>query len=141
MRMWERGCIKMTIEWLAGNRLRGTTAERPASGLASPSVGGWVELGRTTLGSATADISVASLADKRYYMILHNHLDNGTAIRLGGRFNNDSGANYAERRSQNGGGDSTQTNATELNITNAISSTDEWLGVHYISNLSANTNR
>jgi hypothetical protein len=31
-------------------------------------VGGWVELGRTTLGSAGDSISVASLPDKRYYM-------------------------------------------------------------------------
>ena len=28
-------------------------------------VGGWVELGRTTLGSAGTDIDVTSLADKR----------------------------------------------------------------------------
>jgi hypothetical protein len=35
----------MTIEWLAGNRLRGTTAERPSASLQSPSVGGWVEIG------------------------------------------------------------------------------------------------
>ena len=31
----------MAIEWLAGNRLRGTTAERPNFGLPSGSVGGW----------------------------------------------------------------------------------------------------
>ena len=35
------------VEWLAGNRIRGTTAERPNFGLPSGSVGGWVELGRT----------------------------------------------------------------------------------------------
>ena len=38
----------------------------------SGAVGGWVELGRTTLGSAADTISVASLADKRYLMILRN---------------------------------------------------------------------
>ena len=65
MRMWERGCIKMTIEWLAGNRLRGTTAERPGGGLASPSVGGWVELGRNTSGSTITDIDVTGFGGKR----------------------------------------------------------------------------
>ena len=38
------------VEWLAGNRIRGTSAEKPALALQSPSVGGWKELGRTTLG-------------------------------------------------------------------------------------------
>ena len=42
----------MAIEWLAGNRLRGTTAERPSGDvLTSPTVGGWKEVGRTTLAS------------------------------------------------------------------------------------------
>ena len=65
------------VEWLAGNRIRGTNAERTSTtGFNSiPAVaGGWVELGRTTLGSAGDDITVSSLADKRYYMILNLYL-------------------------------------------------------------------
>ena len=63
----------MAIEWLAGNRLRGTTAERPALGLPSGSVGGWVELGRTTFGGGAKTYEVASLANKRYLMVLVNN--------------------------------------------------------------------
>jgi|APSaa5957512535_1039671.scaffolds.fasta_scaffold28240_4 hypothetical protein len=67
-------------------------------------VGGWVELGRTTLGSAGDTISVASLADKRYYMVLRNTLASGN-IELTYRLNGDSGNNYAWRRSSSGGAD------------------------------------
>ena len=41
-------------------------------------IGGWVELGRTTLGAAADTITVSSLADKRYYMILNSNLASGT---------------------------------------------------------------
>ena len=100
MWMWERGCIKMTIEWLAGNRLRGTTAEKPALGLPSGSVGGWVEVGRTTLGSSSSTITVSSLANKRYYMaLLHNSGQTGSndgLLRVGNG-SVDTGSNYSRR--------------------------------------------
>jgi hypothetical protein len=41
-----------------------------AQGGAAGGVGGWVELGRTTLGSNGTTIDITSLADKRYYMVL-----------------------------------------------------------------------
>jgi hypothetical protein len=48
-----------------------------AQGGAAGGIGGWVELGRTTLGSAGDDITVSSLADKRYYMFLTSALNSG----------------------------------------------------------------
>jgi hypothetical protein len=78
-------------------------------------VGGWVELARTTLGSANGTINVGSLADKRYYMILHDM--QGTSSASGGtewQFNSDTGSNYAKRDSQNGGADSTATSQTKI---------------------------
>ena len=51
-----------------GNSLQ--TAQ--AAGGPGGAVGGWVELGRTTLGSKNANINVSSIPDKRYYMILSN---------------------------------------------------------------------
>ena len=96
----------MTIEWLAGNRLRGTTAERPASVLAAGSVGGWVELGRTTLGSTGDDIAITGLANKRYYMILNYNL-NTYYINTVMRCNADTGNNYALRSSLDGAADTT----------------------------------
>ena len=58
-------------------------------------IGGWVELGRTTLGSAGDIITVSSLADKRYYMILSSEINSNVSPFM--RLNNDSGSNYARR--------------------------------------------
>ena len=126
----------MAIEWLAGNRLRGTTAERPALGLPSGSVGGWKELARTTLGSAGDTIDVSSLADKRYYMVLSN-LDNSGTVNNYTRLNSDSGSNYARRRSENGGTDSTAVSQTVMGYFGNGDSGDLQFGVSYFSNLSS----
>ena len=100
------------VEWLAGNRLRGTTAERPEYGLPSGSVGGWVEVGRTTLGSNANNIDITSLSDKRYYMVLNSGLVNGTYVDSELQFNSDTGSNYADRQSLNGAADGTRTSST-----------------------------
>lgn len=123
----------MTITYHSGERIQATQADFDGTPAVS---GGWKELGRTTLGSAGDTISVASLADKRYYMILHSHLDNGTSMRIGNRVNNDSSSAYAERRSADGGSDNTNVNATEINITDAVNTAENWLGVNYIANKS-----
>ena len=124
----------MAIEWLAGNRLRGTTAERPSGSLQSPSVGGWVELGRTTLGSDGDSIDVTGLADKRYLMALINVPTTGNA-RPRTRFNADTGNNYSDRWSQIGGGDNTS--GSQSFIYNEVTSTtDDTFAVCYASNLS-----
>ena len=60
------------VDWLAGKRIKGTSTERTTTAGIGTGVGGWVELGRTTTGSALSDFSVGSLANKRYYMILTN---------------------------------------------------------------------
>jgi hypothetical protein len=138
MWVWKRGCIKMTIEWLAGNRLRGTTAEKPTFGLPSGSVGGWVELGRTTLGSTNVNIDVTSLADKRYLMFLVN-TTGASAITSDGimRVGNssiDTGSNYAHRSSFDGGSDSTGTSATGISLSRNDTN-PEWT-VGYFANLS-----
>ena len=123
----------MTIEWLAGNRIRGTSAEKPAFGLAAGSVGGWVEVGRTTLGSAGDTISVASLTDKRYYKVLFNTYDASGTANAYIRLNSDSGTNYAWRRSNEGGSDSTTINSS----TPYLSADEDNFGVYYIANLTA----
>ena len=122
----------MAIEWLAGNRLRGTTAERPNLGLPSGSVGGWVELGRTTWASGNS-INVSSLPDKRYYMIL-NYSDSASNYNNIYRFNSDTGSNYAWRRSINGGTDSTSTSTTII-PSNSVSYDDFQFTTSYIANL------
>ena len=122
------------VEWLAGNRLRGTTAERPNLGLPSGSVGGWVEVGRTTLGSAGDDIDITSLPDKRYYHVLVSQLPTGSAV---GKLtlNNDSGSNYARRFSVNGASDTAQSSIAEIGLT--TTETNPNFQSIYLANLSS----
>ena len=103
---------------------------------AGGAVGGWVELGRTTLGSVGDTISVGSLSDKRYYMILADIRNDGTN-NIGSeiRFNGDSGSNYAYRRSTNGGADGTGTSATFIDGLNTTTTEGEQFSVGYIANV------
>jgi len=127
----------MAIEWLAGNRLRGTTAERPALGLQSPSVGGWVEVGRTTLSGASTTIDVSSIPDKRYYMVLMDYTQTSdfSGLHRLGNSSIDTGNNYNNRQSSNGGSDSTG-QATWVRVDNGWQSGDRKLAVEYIANKS-----
>jgi hypothetical protein len=126
------------VTWLAGNRIRGTTAERPALGLPSGSVGGWKELGRHTLSSAGDYLEVSGIADKKYYMIIWNTPD-GTAswcqpaLRLGiGSV--DTGTNYGERYWRDGVFGSAHMNTYNGLWSNASSPNKSCFGVSYISN-------
>ena len=114
-----------------GNSLQ--TAQGAAGGGA---VGGWVELGRTTAGSASTSLTVSSIPDKRYYMVLRSRLG-GTLTSLDERLGNstiDTGSNYAYRRSANGGADGTTASTTSLNQWRQNNAPH--FGVRYISNLS-----
>lgn len=59
----------------------------------------WEELGRTTLGSAGDTISVTGLTAKKYLMVIFNAVASGGTLDTSLRFNNDSGANYAQKHS------------------------------------------
>ena len=130
----------MAIEWIAGNRIRGTSTERTTtSGFTQVSAvsGGWKELGRTTLGSNGDDVTVSSLADKRYYMILTHITDTGQAnnrLRMG-YSSVDSGSNYAYRNAVNGGSDGPSTTTDRIDLTQDPADDDKF-SVSYISNLS-----
>ena len=122
------------VEWLAGNRIRGTNSERINGTSEIPAVsGGWKELGRTTSSGST--ITVSSLPDKRYYMFLYD----ATAQASGGsdnnwRFNGDTGSNYAHRKQVNGASDSTGTGQTRIYNMESGGSRHEF-GLFYLSNL------
>ena len=106
---------------------------------AGGSVGGWVELGRTTLVSAGDTIDVTSFTDKRYYMVLTNGINSGV-LGLRNRVGTttiDTGSNYAGRLSYNGGADSTSTSASFADIA-GFDQTANLFQVVYISNLSGN---
>jgi len=99
-------------------------------------VGGWVELGRTTLGSDTSPITVSSLSDKRYYMLLCDYGTQGTNNDHSFRLNNDSGSNYSERYNFNGGTDGTFTSDTEININGGTANLRNF-NVSYLANISS----
>ncbi len=108
----------------------------PSMNRAAGAVGGWVELGRTTLGSAGDTISVSSLSDKRYYQILCHGISSGN-IGSSFRFNSDSGSNYASRYSTDGGTDATQTSGT-YGIVYPPDESSSSFQVGYVANLSSN---
>ena len=107
-----------------------------AAGGGAGGIGGWVELGRTTLGSAGDTITVSSLPDKRYYMVLTDYQASGDIFALR-RLNNDSGSNYAFRYSKNGAADSTGTSQTKI-LNAAGGYTTNGFAVSYLANLSSN---
>ena len=105
--------------------------------LASGSVGGWHEVGRTTLGSGNANITVSSLADKRYYMVLGDYRSS-SAINVNGRLGNgsiDTTTTYSERQSTNGGTDSPLTSQPSAPQFGTLSG-NTGFGVEYIANKS-----
>ena len=123
------------VEWLAGNRIRGTSAEKPALALPSGSVGGWKELGRVNASVG----EVTGLADKRYLMVLGHHIQGSGNSGLGLQINGDTTAgHYPRRYSGNGGNDATPTTETNVFIdTNGSTvSGKEWFSTMYIANKS-----
>ena len=123
----------MTIKYLDSKRLEGVAGDLTATPVIG--VGGWKEIGRTTLGSSGDSISVASLPDKRYYMILGNYLPDGN---FNGkyRFNNDSGSNYARRNSGDGATDTTAVSQTEFQTDTIAGNGFVQFDIGHVSNLS-----
>jgi hypothetical protein len=134
----QSGYVEADIDdWEVFSGVTSVTAGKPS--LTPAVTGGWVELGRTTLGSASSTIDVTSLSNKRYYMVLVNNKgrsavsDNGF-LRMGnGSF--DTTTSYANRRSANGAGDTTQVTQNKMyGIFAPTNTTDFYVG--YIANKS-----
>ena len=93
----------MAITYKSGRRIQATSTD--FAGIPAVS-GGWVELARTTLGSAGDTIEVGSIPDKRYYMVLWDGINSGALddphLRLGSG-SIDTGSNYSSRGDYNGG--------------------------------------
>ena len=125
------------VDWLTGKRIKGTSTERTTTAGIGTGVAGWVELGRTTLGVAGDNITISSLANKRYYMILRSV--KGTTVggvQASGQLGSgsiDTGSNYATRYNDNGGSDGTLT--SRIHGFDGYNGTPEFT-VQYISNYS-----
>ena len=100
----------MTVTYESGRRIQAINSDVAGT---PAGAGGWKELGRSTLSSTSQDLSVASLPDKRYYMVLSDCIRtvSGTEyIQPDFQFNGDTGNNYASRWCWNGGGEGTLVN-------------------------------
>jgi hypothetical protein len=116
-----------------GNSLQ--TAQ--AGGAGGPSAGGWVELGRHTLGSGADNMDVTSLPDKRYYMLLSDIFPSGSTTVTGTRLNGDTGSNYAERRQLDGASDNPSGSNTHMILHGVGVSQEQFFEVGYFANLAA----
>ena len=124
----------MAITYKSGRRIQATAADFAGT---SAVVGGWKEVGRTTLGSSGFGITVSGLPDKRYYMVLTSKI--GVASGNSGcwlQLNGDTGSNYAYRMSNNGGSDSASTGTTNGGAGTSATPNPAF-GVRHISNLAS----
>jgi hypothetical protein len=120
------------MEFLAGNRIRGTTAEKDTLQAVT---GGWKELDRTTTVSAGNSYTVSGLADKRYLMILTSYTANGS-LNGGMRLNGDTGNNYYRRSEDDGGTSTASTNSSLSDVWGYGGSHENGFQVSYIANKS-----
>ena len=107
---------------------------------AAGAVGGWVELGRTTLGSAGSTITVSGLSNKRYYMVLTHGLWSSGNQWVNPRLGNgsvDTGTNYSWRHSDSGAVDATGTSSNFMGyIAPTGGAGGNRFAVNYLSNYS-----
>src|SRR5690348_10224137 len=77
----------------------------------------FAEIGtRATLGSPASTLTVSSLPNKKWIMLLIYSAGLGSASNIRLRFNSDSGSNYAIRGSGNGNADATAISQTSAQI-------------------------
>ena len=120
------------MSFLDSKRIVGTNTQRTGADAIS---GGWKEVGRTTLGSSGDTISVGSLSDKRYYMVLGDIKPSGN-VYTRTWLNGDTGTNYSTRYSGNGDADATITSTNDT-VTNKGTDTTPYFTVQYFANLSS----
>ena len=127
------------VDWLAGNRIRGTSTERTsATGFNSVTAvtGGWKEVARTTLGSNGTAVDVTSIPDKRYYMILSDLQASTGTINPYSFINNLGGSSYSTSFVANNGNLNSQFGVGYGNYTGYGTMSDPYFVVDYWANLS-----
>lgn len=94
---------------------------------------GFLELGRTTLGSAGDTISVANIPARKHLKIRIYVIDTGGTVSCLLRFNNDTSGNYAVRVSTGGGADVTPTGETSITLTPATAANPVFAEINVIN--------
>jgi hypothetical protein len=120
----------LTISYNSGRRIQGTSTD------VAPIQGGWKEIARTTLDGTNATIDVSWTPDKRYYMILMDYTQTSdfSGLHRLGNSSIDTGNNYHNRQSSNGGSDSSS-QATWVRVDNGWQTGDRKFAVEYIADL------
>ena len=130
------------VEWLAGNRIRGTSTERTSTTGIKGAEGGWKEIKRFKSGSTVSELDITGLGTHEYYMVLHNLDPNGNQYVTMRLFNSaggiiDAGSDYYSVRSENGGND-IATGLRNNMILADIQTDTRSFGVDYLSNIASN---
>ena len=99
------------VEYLSGERIQGSSTLT-----SSPPQTSWKELDRVTLTSAGDTLDSGTITAKDNMMILTHIIPSGNTDAVVYRFNSDTGTNYAVRKSDNGGSDSTNVNENGMNF-------------------------
>ena len=127
----------MTISYHSGERIQATAADFAVIPEVPAVSGGWKEVGRTTLGSSSSTITVSSLPDKKYYMVLCPiKADSSGGTDSNWRFNGDTSGSYARTNYYQGQtNDQSATNQTKIYNNSSGGSRFEF-AVMYIDNTS-----
>jgi len=95
----------------------------------------WQKLGSDTLGSAGDTLTVTGFEAKKFMQTLFHTIASG-AINVFWQYNNDTGSNYADRWSLNGGSDGTDINQSANWGYQSSSSDDDTFDVNYVCSIS-----
>jgi hypothetical protein len=104
------------------------------AGAGAGGIGGWKELGRTTLSSSNSVLDVSSLPDKRYYMTLiySKGMSQGATSRL--RYNGDTGNTKSYTIQGDGGIEYSQPTINGINLKDGANVELPWFNVMYHAN-------
>lgn len=97
---------------------------------------GWIKLDTKTLTTASTSLTSNTFTNKKFIQMLVHCLGFSGASNMAFRPNNDSGSNYAQRKSRNGASDITHTSETYARLGEA-SSTDDVFTITEMINITA----
>jgi len=94
----------------------------------------WEELGRTTLSSSAASVSLSSLPVRKYLKVLIKYTTTGGTNDAGLRYNNDSGSNYATRYANPGSAAATDINQIFSILSGATTLQPTFVDLEFLNN-------
>lgn len=116
----------LTLEGVSGVTVANSTISSPRyskartpHGMPSAGLDWWQEIARNTLTVAGDTLAVTGIPAMTYLKVIIRAMGTGGTVGFSLRFNNDSGSNYSQRLSSNGGADGTSTSQSSLPVAGA----------------------